>query len=482
MATTAYEYALLCVMSSHRESYKLNELSTADRAKHDHRASTLEQYGWRPLKTSEELGIQRHGYFGVAYYKVDPTTGEVEVVIAHRGTCLTNTDRFGNILADIEIAQQQTPKILHEAAFPYVNALFRHNFYSPAAPGAPKPAFSINSHPVTKITHDGFSLGGFTAGACAALSNIDMHAMTFDAPGIACLNFDKAAKAPRINNFVTTPNLVNTCNRQVGAVKQLTAFVAAAEAKQDAVHFELEFNDFGFSAGESLSPHHSSVDLENYLLESRRRRQKMQLSTAGLLELGETVKSHNLDSLISTIEANNRRASYHPVYRWPVAETEMVYGATPSLGNISTFGWNDGWTSFFSAISIVAQSSKAVLSAVLWEISKRQNIHGEHEGIIAVKHRRSNKVFYTQEEYQTEQFSQLFVGLLRIFVNTLQQLQQQPAPVAAAPALGPPQRALPFSLAAPPAARHHSASQLLTAPQQTAAMLPIPTEAPVFNR
>lgn len=159
--------------------------------------------GWNSLETSEQkkIGTQL-GYLGRAYFK--EVKDGVHLVIAHRGTCF---NEWGNILADVSIAAQKQPIIL-KSALEYQSCLLEE---------------FMKHKNIESLTHTGFSLGGFIAGALTV--NSKASAVTFDSPGIAYLSFDEkqknSIKKGQIINYVTIPNIVNTCNEHLGEIRQL---------------------------------------------------------------------------------------------------------------------------------------------------------------------------------------------------------------------------------------------------------------------
>ena len=207
------DFLLICTMASYGEGRFLNQLRDEKLEEHKRRERDLIDNGWKPLSTSEELQVTGEGYFGVAYHKFwrdEDDSIYAEVVIAHRVTCF---DEKGNILADIQIAQQRPPKILQVAKV-YIAELFaliNSNGFTIEG------RRTFQKRPIRQITHIGFSLGGFIAGACACLSRCNyVRAVTFDAPGAAYLEFTgRNKKSDRVINYVTVPNLVNTCNRVI---------------------------------------------------------------------------------------------------------------------------------------------------------------------------------------------------------------------------------------------------------------------------
>ena len=164
---SGYEYASFCSIVYDNGSF-MNSLIYAECMRN----------GWIRLKTSKELGVTGYGYFGMAFYRKNELG--MELMIAHRGTRFNET---GNILANIEISEDERPKILDEALL-YVEMIMEMEME------------------IVKITHTGHSLGGFIAGACAGLST-GAYAVTFECPGIGILDIRRDMVGDRIINYVT---------------------------------------------------------------------------------------------------------------------------------------------------------------------------------------------------------------------------------------------------------------------------------------
>lgn len=345
-----YQYALISIMSSYRESDALTKLKGLELKNHSAREKRLKnQYKWKALETSEALEINSCGYFGVAYYKINKETNTAEVVIGHRGTCF---DQMGNVLADLDILQQKKPSILEEAALLYANKI-----YEKYSGGVPNKETVI---PVSKITHVGFSLGGYIAAVCALSAN-NVFAITFDAPGCNYLgDFNKQASS-KIINYVTTPNLVNTANMHIGEVRRLASFP--------------EINKAGYR--------YEGVPLKLEILN---------LNT--LQQLLSTIESHCLEKII--VDAEKLSVfRYEKVYKWPTAKNEAVYEQKPQ----KNYSYLPGGNFFVNTGYVLFQLGTSVASDILWDMTKRISPNGKQEGLVAVKHERNDLIFYTKEAY-----------------------------------------------------------------------------------
>lgn len=377
---TTYECALACEMSSYQESRYYKKMSSVERARINNHERDLFQYGWQRLLTSEECNIQAHGYFGVAYCRQNQA-GEVEVMIAHRGTCFgVSAADIGNILADIQIAKGEKPGILEEAAFVYARGL--ENYF--------RNTFGDNLH----ITHTGFSLGGFIAGANAALSDSpDVHAVTFDAPGIGALDFDREARAPHMTHYVLAPNLVNTCNSHVGQVRVMTDFLGSYDqSKAKPVEFELDLRNLGYGA---LASNASAEDRKRFRHTSRAQP-----------EIEAAFREHGpgLGNIISSMEqARSLEPNYQNVYQWPVATNEMIYAENSPAGDggFYSFGADNFWMFLLNAAATSVQMVKEAGRTVLWDRTKELNEDGIVVGIVGVNHScPQRKIAFTAEEHQ----------------------------------------------------------------------------------
>ncbi len=357
---THHECVLLCAMASNGESKDLRELKGSAKDVYLQRKEMLELWGWAPCLNSEQLGIgSEYGYFGCGYYRFDETGG-VEVVIGHRGTCF---DEGENILADLAIAEGAEPAILREAVFQYITRLLEQDFYNP---DQNIDSFFMHGRRVSKITHTGFSLGGFIAGACVGLSDSTMlEAVTFDAPGIGALNLamGKPLVGSKIVNYVTTPNLVNTCNEHVGEIRKI---VMDCRSSAPEVNFKVEFADLGFG---SQKQSFINFNNPNYIEDGRAQGKTKESTTAAFKELNIALNSHDLEKVISAIEGGFR---YYKVYKWPRASNKIIYGEEPKTpDSFTSFGFNSFGRALFSTAAIFLQGAKQVGSSVLWGLTKK---------------------------------------------------------------------------------------------------------------
>lgn len=404
MPTTVLEYALICRMSSYREEKYLEDLKGEAKSNHEDCEAILFQQGWKPLDTSEKLKIKNHGYFGVAYYKIDPISKEVEIVIAHRGTCFgLDADGLGNVLADIEIAERREPGILREAAFLYTTKLLKHNFYSADKAEA---TISVDGYRVTKITHTGFSLGGFIAGASAAFSSFtNTYAITFDAPGIGNIPGVPKNKADHILNYVTRFNLVNTCNPHLGEVWEITAFSKSSLEEKDklSVQFKLNFNDLGMMS-ESESYYGTSAELSRALAATKAREVKADSTLIAIQQLADTKDSHNLDKIIECIVEGS---FFKQRISWIDASNKFIWGPRP-FSSLSSLPSNKHWLILLvNVITIGAHIAQGVGVNVLWNATKKV-ANGQEIGIIGIEHSRMSSNLHEFAE-------QITIGLTDLF-------------------------------------------------------------------
>lgn len=398
------EYLLCCSMAAKRAKAVEYQLTGKELNNHEERKNHLSKNGWHSLKTSEQLDITSDGYFGVAYYKTNKTS-QVEIVIAHRGTCF---DEWGNILADIEIAQQGYPKIL-KTAQDYIYKLFSsdifnsHNFDQ---------QLTVNKHKVTRIIFTGFSLGGFLAGACAALCSLSYaYAVTFDAPGVAYLEFpEKDKKVSRFINYVTVPNLVNTCNKYFGEIRKLESIHLLLPTESEIV-FKIEnFTDLGFTESiDSKKPEQPTLidQMENSVLKLIERTKKVTAANQAIQQILETLQSHNLDKLIDLL--NKDALSYKYISQWPIAKNQFIYGKSPSrdFGSLPFISIDTPIGFFLNMSSIVLQGVKQCYAEILWIFTKQSNDDGDVVGVIGIEHARENTFSYQGIEY-TSNHSAMF--------------------------------------------------------------------------
>ena len=388
MPITTYECLLISIMSLHRASNYLDALKDDAKITHERREKYLRDYGWKQLITSEEHNITAHGYFGVAYYRIN-SNGTAEVAFGHRGTCFGLSDEGkGNVLADIEIAQQKQPKILTQAAYLYVDKIL------------PNPTngsgWEIEGIPITHITHTGFSLGAYIAGACTArFSTKYVYATTFDGPGISPIvaEANRAQVARRITNYVATPNLVNTCNIQVGQVHEMQGIFALHP--KESVKFETIFTNLVFAPSPLSSSKRSRSNFNQRVKETQDNQHRVKSLNIAQAELTTTHNSHSLESIISHVERNNEILRTRAVQQWPSANNTFIYGPEPTVPDkFYGFKTNNWAGAFFNALSIAVQTCKTALVSMLWELTKHYNADGELVGVIGIKHNRSNKIEY----------------------------------------------------------------------------------------
>lgn len=323
-----YAYMLCCYMSSYSAPEYLQELKGNDLEAYWRRKQYLINNQWKELSTSEKLGVgEEDGYFGVAYVKLFPQHKTAELVFAHRGTCFS---KKGNIGADVLIVRREAPRIVSNSAMKYVAKI--------------KDEIK-NKCVITKITHTGFSLGGFIAAGCLLLSDnqSNTNAVTFDAPGIDFMVTTKNKKLDIIN-YVTTPNVVNTLNTHAGKVRRLTSFSEKISNK-----FR-EMID------------HSKIEI---------------LDLSKFMQLEATGESHSLDKIIAFTDTLGA-IRYEEVTSW--AKSELVYGKEPKF---DLYYRQDSVV--LSALMLVVQFASKGSDRVLWDLTKKKNEKGEYVGVTEIK-------------------------------------------------------------------------------------------------
>jgi hypothetical protein len=251
----------------------------------------LNEQGWiKFCDTVSDCEKNTNGYVGVAYKQLSIDKSECNrVAFAHRGTSLKEP---GNIDADLAIALSEKPKIIQDAI----------NFEKTTL------KLIMESHHVDEktfeIIHTGFSLGGFIAAACVLdkITQKNYYGVTFDAPGCKYLlpKRNQNLKSESIVNYVTLPNLVNTCQEHVGKIIQL---------------FEPnnETNDASLSVDEFIN----------------------------------TYKTHNQKYLIDLL---SKSLKLHPVNIWPIATYNLEKENLEEI--IKMFKSSDSETIFSSIVKI----------------------------------------------------------------------------------------------------------------------------------
>lgn len=159
--------------------------------------------------------MQSKDYFGTAYYRQDPESGIIDVVIAHRGT----VNSAYNVLDDLRILLKSTPKAWEEGSKPFTDYVV--NLINTTFPKSTKHYAQV-----------GHSLGAIHADLCFAYqaqnTALDtLQCVTFENPGskpmIEDLVKDKTFKSSTINDichqayiYNADVNAINSCNKQLG--------------------------------------------------------------------------------------------------------------------------------------------------------------------------------------------------------------------------------------------------------------------------
>jgi len=180
-----------------------------------------------------------------------------------------------NVIADIQIAIGENPDAIMNDAGKYENFVLNELVL--------KQKCKITSS--TVILHTGFSLGGYLAAASLlsesnqkirkkyGIQEENVFAVTLDAPGFKN-NQAHCFYSNRITNYVTRPNLVNTCKRAIGKVIQIL--------------------------------HYKSNDTATYL----------ETVVDLMKEINNTLPSHNLENLVEVLK---NRVKTLKVANWPEA-------------------------------------------------------------------------------------------------------------------------------------------------------------------
>lgn len=304
MATT-YELLLLSSLSAEEQ----HPLYTA-------RQTTLEQQGWQLLSSSDGVISKKNGYQGIAYLKPPLPNQKPEVAIVHQGPIF---DKVADLIIDIAIAKNARPAILNDA-ISFLDHLL------PQMTKLIQMRSDVLDHPMIEITHTGFSLGGYLAGACAMLSKpLNSQAVTFDAPGIGSLQIYNVKNAKNIINYLTSPNLVNTCNEHIGEVRQFVFWKQENDVKED-ICFNAEIADLAYELPPA-SLKKEVVELNEWVQKNKVQNEKRKWAKIGQQEINDSLASHDLNKMIELAKQN---ASVISVYQWPVANITFNYATTAS--------------------------------------------------------------------------------------------------------------------------------------------------------
>ena len=212
------------------------------------------------------------------------------------------------------------------------------------------------------------------------------------------LPIEKSQVAPRIVNYVTRPNLVNTCNGHVGEVREIV--MTFRETLEKTVKFKVNPTDLGMGAPKRLPVRHTHAEFMDWIEDGKKQHKKQKSTNAAMREMRVTLESHNLERVIETIEEGFK---YNPVYKWPEATNKFKYGEEPCVPDSFThFGADNLGAFIFSVIAVGVQAAKHVGSSVFWNLTKK--LEGEDEvGVVQIGHSRNNTVYYTQQEYLLSQ-------------------------------------------------------------------------------
>jgi len=269
----------------------------------------------------------------------------------------------------LAIAEGLQPVILKDAVFRYVSEVVCEGV-----------CCNGEVYDVKKIIHTGFSLGGFIAGACAGLSGYGVitEAVTFDAPGIGNLKVNEKIVEKLIRNYVTVPNLINTCNAHIGEVRQLIIPRYESLSQKEHIEYSLFISDLE-NNGNPKTPNISNLGVIN--------------------EINSTIRTHNLSDIRRFMESNSNW-KYRTIYRWPIAKNVIVYGEEPKIPKtMKHYGTSNGWEVLLSTIAIGVQLSKYFGSSVIWNLTRYVNESKKTVGVIGMHHKRSNRIYYTKQDY-----------------------------------------------------------------------------------
>lgn len=355
-----HEYAVFCKLVRQYGDRFSQKFDDSEKENFKANQRYLREQGWKRITHTREKNT--FGYYGVAYQRGD------EVVIVHRGTQFYE---FGNLAADLLLAagRDQNP-ILDEAAA-FTDQCVRR----------------FRSLDGIKITHVGFSLGGYIAGTMAArnIPHDDVHAVTFDAPGVTPQDHrpDDRALKTRVKNYFLDPNLVNTCNPHHGCKYHVTD---DPTNKPPEDQHNIDIHDF-FSLMQppsSLPRHHTHQQFAAWLDEGILQSRSSESVPTFVRIISDAFSSHNIERFIDHFaNADNPRPTR--VHQWPLASIEFTYGHRIMRA--------PQFRSAFDMLAHLFQGVTNIFANTLFNMSRNQN----GEGIIGIKYDREDKIVYSNE-------------------------------------------------------------------------------------
>ena len=364
---TTQEILLFCSLSRDGEQgFEDKLVEEEDQKKFTRRMQELKGKGWE-VGYVNSFADSKHGYYGVCCYKIN--SGILHIVFSHRGTCF---DKLGNILADICIAQERLPEILEESSDFIQQCL-----------GKLTSKFKYDK---LLVSHTGFSLGGFIAGASAAdnlTKGYDSEAITVDSPGIRShilamgYNEEKTI-APKVFNYVCSPDMVNTCNKHTGKVLLMAWLPEEKTVFTTSFKITIEQLDYTKESNKSI-------------LEELKK------------ELEYTLRLHYFPTIIDGFESKAQGTfPFKEVYKWPVATIRFLEADRSTMSAFHLLSIPFGIAFVADGQNMYAGGLLALNTALraLWEFTKYNNRLGVEMGTVGLHdYYRRNKVYYTQDEY-----------------------------------------------------------------------------------
>lgn len=278
-------------------------------------AKDLASKGWKLAKVKK---VKKSGYVGMAFIHEKQGT----IVLAHKGTKITSTKDLENC---VEVAGSGIPTQYQDA----------EEFAQEIAATYPK----------CTLSHGGHSLGAVLAELLAY--DRKEVAVTAESPGILSMiskeYFEQGGASVPIVSYLSTPNIVNTCNAHIGTLRAVNVPPSVSSTGLlDSVVTGIK---------EYVSPGAAKI-------------------AAVATALAEDLNSHKLDRLIKEFSPKKGEASYKLITKWPKGVQERLEFAKLCGKNCNPSNL-DSFSSKSHAISEVYQVEKATARRIkLNEFSK----------------------------------------------------------------------------------------------------------------
>jgi hypothetical protein len=220
--------------------------------------------GWVMLEVCDNL--DRDGYFGTAYVHQQTQ----QIIIAHRGTELphspsstteTEISKIGHVFASLKDYVAQISNSMKDISTD-INGIVRLMITSQQISALEFALAIQKQYPDYTLSFAGHSLGGWLAQICTYHFMVENHytwCVTLDSPGARDIIEEMHARyldsiPPSIlgtflerldiTTYVSSPNLINSCNRHLGTVYRLYVPFSAAEGwfkqTKEALRYNIE--------------------------------------------------------------------------------------------------------------------------------------------------------------------------------------------------------------------------------------------------